>query len=127
MLTFEQERRVLAERVAKRISLYSDVKRVIYFGSGARGEADSYSDIDVCYTTEALIDRQKFVLDTEIRADLKRAEFRLGQGARRIDLSYVSEEAFQNPEEYDVRLSFTEFIDNIIRDGITLWPKSNTA
>ena len=121
MLALEPERRVLAERVAKRISLYPNVKRVIYFGSGARGEANSYSDIDVCYTTEALTDRQEFVLDARIRADLEQAEFRLGQGTRRIDLSYVSEEAFQDPREF-VRPFFTEFIDNIIRDGITLWP-----
>ena len=122
MLALEPERRVLAERVAKRISLYSDVKRVIYFGSGARGEANSYSDIDVCYTTEALTDREEFVLDVRIRADLEQAEFRLGQGARRIDLSYVSEEAFQNPREF-IRPSFTEFIDNIIRDGKTIWQR----
>ena len=122
MLTLDREKRLpelhpvtqktLAHFVQRVIEQEGDnLKKIVLFGSAAREEANKDSDIDVLVILKEMT-RHDFRLVSDIGADVK------------WDMDY-DENAYLQPitvsEEETRGLDYWELMQNISRDGVTLY------
>jgi len=106
----DRERQAVEEYLQRLLSEYgSHIREVILFGSKARGEGDSESDIDIM----VLVDSDDWRLHKE-----------MGNIGAEIDLKYdvVLMDFFIGPKRFQVMQELKEpLYQEVKRDGIELW------
>ena len=104
----EQLKRILSELRARLTKLYGDrLERLILYGSHARGEAKTESDIDVLVVLKGTVRRwEESQRTSEIRADIS-----LRNNAV-VSCMYVSMDGYQNDDE--------PLLENVRREGVAV-------
>ncbi|MGF7031241.1 putative nucleotidyltransferase [Paenibacillus mucilaginosus] len=108
-LQMNDNERTAVRDLLQRIKADFGVKRLLLFGSRARGEADQYSDIDLLVLTE----KTKTTQDRYRLSDIS-AEISINYGVA-LNCLYFNEEDWKNGESVNPQLKA-----NIEREGIEL-------
>ena len=115
-----------AEEVKDLLVKYPEnhITKVILFGSTARGEATSPSDIDMCVVFgDDLTDRMVIILGGSLDQYLREKGFLTGQHIPMgLDFSYLRELYFN--EDVDIPQWIKIRIENIKKEGLVLYPLS---
>lgn len=112
-------RKELAESAAKIvIEIDPEIIEIRYYGSGARGDDNPDSDIDLCAITTEHITYTNFLLDLleNINTELRAGGFAAGQGPNQIHVEHCPKRYIEKPETLINR----RFVDNLIKDGKVL-------
>jgi len=100
----------IIDLVVKIASSFSEVQKVIVFGSYARGEANIQSDVDVAVVHEEGV-------RSSLRRDFKKEFSKFYEGVIEVQFTYLSEEAYEKDNHVlNVARSVRE-------EGVVLWSR----
>jgi len=112
-------KQILDELIKDVIPIFDEkLKRVILFGSYARGDYDAESDIDVMF----LIDDDAKTLNGKYRKSVCRATSKIGL---KHDILLCS--VLQNEHDFYECVNSIPFYKNVAREGITLYGQKQVA
>jgi len=112
-------KQILDELIQNSIPIFDKkLKRVILFGSYARGDYDEESDIDVMF----LIDEEAKILSSKYRKPIRRI-------IADIDWKYevLLCSILQNEQDFYAAVNSIPFYHNVEKEGITLYEQQPTA
>jgi len=112
-------KQILDELIQNSIPIFDKkLKRVILFGSYARGDYDEESDIDVMF----LIDDEAKILSSKYRKPVRRI-------IADIDWKYevLLCSVLQNEQDFYAAVNSIPFYHNVEKEGITLYGQQPTA
>jgi predicted nucleotidyltransferase len=110
---------ILDELIQKSIPIFDNkLKRVILFGSYARGDYDEESDVDVMF----LIDDEAKILQSKYRKPIRKI-------IADIDFEYdvLLCSVLQNEQDFYACVHSIPFYHNVEKEGITLYGQQPTA
>jgi len=96
--------------VIESISVHPGVKKILLFGSYARGEANIQSDVDI-----AIVHLDS--VPASFSKELKRRFYSLYDGDIEVQFTYLSESAFIGDEH------ILNVARSVREEGVCLWPK----
>ncbi|AEI45625.1 nucleotidyltransferase family protein [Paenibacillus mucilaginosus] len=108
-LQLNDNERTAVRDLLQRIKVEFGVKRLLFFGSRVRGEADQYSDIDLLVLTE----KTRTIQDRYCLSDIS-AEISIDYGVT-LNCLYFNEDDWKSGESVNPQLKA-----NIEREGIEL-------
>jgi predicted nucleotidyltransferase len=112
-------KQILDELIKNVIPIFDEkLKRVILFGSYARGDYDEESDIDVMF----LIDDDAQTLNGKYRKSVRRAISKIG-----LEHDILLCSVLQNEHDFYECINNIPFYKNVEREGITLYGQKQVA
>ncbi len=112
-------KQILDELIKNVIPIFGEkLKRVILFGSYARGDYDEESDIDVMF----LIDDEAQTLNGKYRKSVRRAISKIG-----LEHDILLCSVLQNEHDFYECVNSIPFYKNVEREGVTLYGQKQVA